>query len=397
MAVLVASAAQPDNPPGARAREGPEGDIPPFSSLPERMGGCIRPVRVPEFGAEPHQPSLGVYRISQRFVSDCFEWLFRDSGVIGEFKRYLHQKRGYRFRLIGKDRIGDSVVREIPYIHRWTEIYQKSVLAKFYQLDKWMIEHPSRVTHFTLTVYQSSKSEYNDGSFSRKVKGYDLTYQDSLDLLLVSRKKLLDVIRHRYPGVNYVWVMEAHKTGYPHCHLLVFRGFSEEEQNGIKNLWSSKYQAGSRDRGVEVTSSGNSEEILSMKNYLMKYMDKQFSVGNEGWTKGDWLFNAMMHKTRTRMWGTSKELTAVMKRPDAPDSGIVWDTVELLVPGYERVIWQRKDGESFPVLDDPDIQDPDDLCPESAITKQIWETKWDRLDPSRLRYRWQQSHIGSWI
>lgn len=350
----MTSTGQPANPPAGRAREGPE--------------------------AVPLTTTLGEYRISQRFVSAGFRWLFRDAGVIGRFKRYLEEKRYYSFRVSGKDKNGNQVIRKLPYVHRWTAIYQKSILAKFYQLDKWLLDHPSKASHFTLTVYQSAKSRFNDGSFSRKVKGYDLSYQESLDLLLVSRKKLLDVIRHRYPGVNYVWVMEAHETGLPHCHLLIFREFSEAEQNAIKNLWSSKYQAGSRDRGVEVTSSGDSEEVLSMKNYLMKYMDKQFSVGTDAWTKGDLLFNAMMWETKTRMWGTSKELTAVMRRPEKPESEIVWETVELVTPAGEFPVWSCEDGTPFPVLDDPDDMDPDDLCPEGYVTKLQWENEYRTIE-----------------
>ena len=225
-------------------------------------GRPLRPTHSQAQGISPStsgraRPALGEYRISQRIVY-AFDWLFRQKGVIGRFQRYLEEKRHYSFRLIGKDKNGTNVILNKPYIHRWTKNYQNSILAKFYLLDKWMLNNPSVVTHFTLTVYQSTISKFNDGSYSRKVKGHDLTYEESLDLLLVSRTKILDVFRHRYPGVNYVWVMEAHETGLPHCHLLVFHEFSESEQNTIKDLWSSKYQAGSRDRGVKVTSSVNS-------------------------------------------------------------------------------------------------------------------------------------------
>lgn len=55
----------------------------------------------------------------------------------------------------------------------------------------------------------------------------------------------------------------------------------------------------------------------------MKYMVKQFGTETEPLTKGDLLFNAVVWKTKTRMWGTSKELTAVMKRPDK-DSDVIW-------------------------------------------------------------------------
>ena len=109
-------------------------------------------------------------------------------------------------------------------------------------------------------------------------------------------------LRNRHPGANYVWVLEAHKTGFPHCHLVIFKEFTKAEQNAIKALWSSKYEAGSLDRGVEITSKKSDESIQSIRNYLMKYMAKELALATEPWTKRDFLFNAMVWKTKTRMW-----------------------------------------------------------------------------------------------
>lgn len=315
--------------------------------------------------AEP-ATSLGKYRISH------------SNDVSKDFLAYLKRTKTYQFRLIGTSK-NKEIVKILPYVHRWTPIYQKSILAKFYTLDKWLLDNPCMATMFHLTVYQGSKSRYNDGSYSRMVKGHDLTAEESLDLLKTCRKKLLNVFRNRYPGLNYVWVLEAHKTGFSHCHLIVFREFTEAEQNTIKELWSCKYEAGSLDHGVKVSSSGESEKILSMKNYLMKYMDKQFGIGTESWTKGDLLFNATIWKTKTRMWGASKELTAVMKKPEVV-SDVIWDTVDLLVPDREINIWSREDGQPVPVVDDPDVTDPDDLCPEGYLTKQIWKNRFKSIE-----------------
>lgn len=316
-----------------------------------RTGAIAKPPAPKGAGVGGGASSLGSYRISQRF------------------EKYLAETRKYRFRVAGTNKDGKEVVTEVPYVHRWTSIYQKSVLAKFYKLDDWMKGNMGVVTMFTLTCYQSSKSRFNDGSYSRKIKGHDVTIEEVFDLLTLSRTKLLDAIRHRHPGINYVWVLEAHKTGFPHCHLVIFKEFTKSEQNAIKSLWSSKYEAGSLDRGVKITSKKSDESIKSIRNYLMKYMAKQFGTGTELWKKGDLLFNAMVWETKTRMWGTSKELTAVMKKPDK-DSDVIWDTVELLIPGAKFTIWSRKDGTPFPSLnDDPD---PDDLAPEENVTKQFW-------------------------
>lgn len=299
---------------------------------------------------------LGSYRISH-------------SSVIEGFKQYLKTTQLYLFRLIGTNKEKEVVVT-IPYIHRWTEIYQKSILAKFYKLDEWMKDYPGVVTMFTLTTYQGSKSRFNDGSLSRKIKGHDLTILECFDLLKLSRKKFLNVLRNRFKGTNYVWVLEPHKTGYPHCHLVVFREFSEEEQTFIKQLWSEKYQAGSFERGIEISSKISDESIKSIRNYLMKYMVKQFGTGDKPWTEGEILFNAIIWNTGTRIWGASKELTTIMRRQKTV-SDVVWYTIDLLIPGGQFNVWSRQNGILFPSLNiEPDI---DDLCPESGVTKQIWK------------------------
>lgn len=334
---MVASAAQPETAGQA---------VPLGAPRPSTSQRVIRPGET--------STALGSYRISQRFV------------------KYLNDTKDYVFRLIGTHNNGE-VVKNVPYIHRWTRIYQKSILAKFYKLDEWMKDNPGVVSMFTLTTYQGSISGFNDGSFSEKVKGHRLSIDECFDLLKESRTKLLDAIRNKYPGINYVWILEPHKTGFPHCHLVIFKAFTESEQNAIKTLWSSKYQAGSIDRGITITSKNSDESILSIRNYLMKYMSKQFGTG-EPWTKEELLFNAMVWKTGTRMWGASKELTAVMRKPESV-SDVVWDIVELLIPGpvgcATFTIWSRDDGEPFPVLNTE--QDPDDLAPEGQITKMNWQ------------------------
>jgi hypothetical protein len=203
-----------------------------------------------------------------------------------------------------------------------------------------------------------------------------LTLLECFDLLKESRTKFPNVLRNRYPGTNYVWVLEPHETGFPHCHLVVFREFSEPEQVFIKELWSKKYQAGSFDRGIEITSKNSDKAIHSIRNYLMKYMTKQFGTGDEAWMDGELLFNAMVWATTTRMWGASKALTATMRRPEK-DSDVTWDIVELLIPGTQYTVWSREDGTPFPDFGEKnDLElDPDDLCNEGALTKFLWASK----------------------
>jgi hypothetical protein len=211
-----------------------------------------------------------------------------------------------------------------------------------------MKNNPGVVTVFTLTTYQGSKSRFNDGSYCRKIKGRDLTQLECFDLLKGSRRKFLNVLHNRYPGTNYVWILEPHETGYSHCHLVVFREFSEPEQIFIKELWSKKCQAGSFDRGIEVTSKQSDEAIHSIRNYFMKYMTKQFGTGDQAWTDGKLQFNAMIWATKTLV-RCFQSASSIMRRPEK-DSDVTWGTVELLIPGAQFTIWSREDGTPFPSL-----------------------------------------------
>jgi hypothetical protein len=118
----------------------------------------------------------------------------------------------------------------------------------------------------------------------------------------------------------------------------------------------------------------------------MKYMTKQFGSGDEPWTEGELLFNAMVWATGTRMWGASKELTAIMRRP-VKDSDVTWETVELLIPGAQFTVWTREDGTTFPNLNDE--SDPDDLCPEENITKQFWKNLYRGIEQWRKESKYE--------
>ena len=108
--------------------------------------------------------------------------------------------------------------------------------------------------------------------------------------------------------------------------------------------------------------------IIRFRNYLMKYMTKQFGSGDEPWSDGEPLFNAIVWATGTRMWGASKKLTDLMRKP-AKESDVTWDTIELLMSGTQLTVWSRNQGTLFPNF----CEDFDDLCPEESVTKELWK------------------------
>lgn len=235
--------------------------------------------------------------------------------LVEDFGNYLEETSHLSFDIYGETYSGDQVVKNIPYIHRWTVIYRKSILAKLYQLENWLRFNPRPITFLSLTTYQS-------GGYSRKVKGYDLDVEDGLKLLMESYTKLRLMINNRIKGypVDFFYILEPHKSGYAHMHMIIFDEFTQDEQDKIKKLWSQKYEAGSENYGVDFDFKKPDENIQSIRNYIMKYISKGLQSSgskyySESWTPAEAVFNAILWKTNTRLWNCSRNLQKVLK-PD---------------------------------------------------------------------------------
>lgn len=217
-----------------------------------------------------------------------------------------------------------------PYIHRWTSVYRKGVLAKFYQLEAYTGNNISEVEFITLTTYQKGLSQ-----------------EEALLNLKEGRKKLLDILRQRYGTQDYVWMLEPHHSGFFHLHLVYFMIISEHDQDTLKKVWHEKYEFGDYEHGLFFSAPRPSADgvcvggsIKSIRNYLMKYVSK--SLYSEGiheyefhgkiipldMSMGELLFNAILKKTKTRLWGCSRHLSQVMARPEKPESN-EWECVEV--------------------------------------------------------------------
>jgi hypothetical protein len=268
------------------------------------------------------------------------------------FLSYLSRTAACSFKIYGEGCDVDGtfdIEKRIEYIHRWTDIYRCSVLAKFYQLENWLKEHPSSVTMLTLTTYQ-------DGQYSATVKGEIVTIPQSFDTLKTSWKRLRMALRQYLPNNRYVWIMEPHKTGYPHLHIIIFDDVNKETQDIIRRLWSKKYKAGSAEHGIDFTIKTPDESIRSIRNYLMKYVAKGFySTGSkfgerDTWGTGELVFNALVWKHKWRIFGASRALSKVMhhiKKLDANASHSYFATELQDANGETHTTW-LKEGRVIP-------------------------------------------------
>jgi hypothetical protein len=261
------------------------------------------------------------------------------------FVSYLRATAECSFKLHGErycDEDGETYVfeREMEWIHRWTETYRKAVQAKFYQLESWLKSNPCPVTMLSLTTYQ-------DGLYSTKITGDIVSIPASFDLLKSSWKRLRMALRQYLPNCNYVWIMEPHKTGYPHLHVIIFGEVSEKAQQAIRRLWSKNYKAGSANHGVDFSVKSPEESIRSIKNYLLKYLGKTFtSTGSkfgtiDTWGPGELVFNALVWKNKWRLFGASRDLCKIMAHQKEKDENRKWFATEFVnADGQKNIVWQ---------------------------------------------------------
>lgn len=219
---------------------------------------------------------------------------------------------------------------EFKLKNRWVESYKRRTLAKFYNLDKWYASNGRPpVTMVTLTTKQRG-----------------ITILEQIRLLGESRNKLLDLIRHRRSDkINYVYVLEPHKSGFAHCHILFFNLFGSAEVNHYRDIWNKKYGAGGFKNAIKFDRSTRVNSLKNVKNYMMKYLQKTLS--GDFTDKGYSLFSAWVHyATRkdtkgsgVRFYGCSRTLSSFMKLDDVKN--FIVNFVELVNGNERSVIYEN--------------------------------------------------------
>lgn len=193
----------------------------------------------------------------------------------------------------------------IPYKTRWSPEYRKSMIGKMYGVEEYL-KKSSRsgvVTLLTLTGYQG-------GELSRDVKGRVVSRLELFAEMRRGWELLSSLIRRVSKGLEYVWVMEPHKSGYPHMHVAIFGYVPKELQDRLCWLWSEKYQIGSAEHGIDFSVKSVKESIQSVRNYLMKYITK--GIGGEGkrtWSAEEWVYHALARKYHHRYIGMSMSIS----------------------------------------------------------------------------------------
>jgi len=220
---------------------------------------------------------------------------------------------------------GVETEKELPYIHRWTELYRRGFLAKMYQLEAYLGVDVTDATMITLTTYQ---------------RGFD--QEQCLFKLLDAYNKLFKILRKKFGTLDYFYILEPHKTGFPHMHIMYMKKFTDSEQADIKLMWAKKYGAGSFEHGVDfsepkASDSGEfaSGSISRVRGYLMKYISKGLHA--ETMQPYELLFNALLKKNKIRLYNCSRNFSKIMKKADKPENAAYECVkVELIQPGYKE-------------------------------------------------------------
>lgn len=243
---------------------------------------------------------------------------------VREFRDYLLRTSLCHFR-IHETLESEKVVSDVEYIHRWTDTYRRSWIAKMYQLEAWHRREGLPVTLLTLTTYQ-------DGWYSHSL-GRELTISESFQVLKDGWNKISMILRKEKRTIDYFWIMEPHQSGYPHMHVVLFAEIEPGLQDKISSLWES-YGAGSRENGVDFEIRPKNKSIESLRNYLLKYLAKGLlgtgsQYGEEGLSPGHWVFHSQVWKYHYRIVGSSLRLSRVMAY-DVPESALEWVRTELV-------------------------------------------------------------------
>lgn len=226
----------------------------------------------------------------------------------------------------------ETVDAEKPYMHRWKPEYMKARIAKLYLLDEWAKNNPLPLSMLTFTTYHNT-------AYAQKNRGKGYTIEESWNYLKNGFRKASLLIRNKIrPGVPYFWIAEPQpESGYPHIHSGYFTEFTATEQVRLKNHWSRIVKAGNYRHGLDFSYEQNYKngEVMSLRNYLMKYLAKTFIESIPDWTPEELVFNAIAWKEGYRFFGCSRDLSNAMKRPMKDNLTYTWLTTTMHRPDRE--------------------------------------------------------------
>lgn len=286
--------------------------------------------------------------------------------LVDLFFDYLDFQEQLKVRLLN---MTDVSPYNIDPRHRWTSDRSDVMTAKTLDLQESRFSEMS-TAFISLTTYQDKKTgePIIPDEFQEEHRGplWFEAMERLQDARLLTVQNLRQAANEMDKQFDYLWVVECHKSGFPHIHILVFGDMADylqcdshdpdmkdgkddcdKRHRNPDEEWSERYdyecqRAKYLDRleikndlghngiavDIAVRPAGSDEAMRNVANYMMKYVKKnlgeidskytQESLDDKDW--GEIVFNACMWASGYRTWGASREVSSVMKR-DRNDSG----------------------------------------------------------------------------
>lgn len=158
-------------------------------------------------------------------------------GDLQNFLEYLTYVSKTRFEL---HKLNEQLQHEymtLDYHCRYSERYFKQIYARLMNFNQKYINSQTQDIHFyllTLTLPQKNRTIFqNLQELQSKRK---VIFQYLRDL----RKKLNET-----NSIEWIWFVEPHKSGFPHCHIMILTKSKQfyEEKRKLKQLWKKETYA----------------------------------------------------------------------------------------------------------------------------------------------------------
>lgn len=264
------------------------------------------------------------FKFKKQYTGKNFKKLY-ENRILKEFKQYLRNTDAIKYTSVTEGPDGDFSIRQMDYVHRWSTSYKAKYQARLEQLNDWFLLQPQPITFMTLTSYQS------DG----------LLIQDQITNLKNGWNHLAKVIRKDYPGLDYLWAFDFHKSGYAHYHIILFKSIKPIDIIRYADLWQNVYKIGDTEHGIDLRVHDNKNMVNNIVGYMFSHTKKLFY--NSRQSPGFWKFHSSLWsmgrpdspemqkllqkqnidfepgKPRypgTRSYGMSKHISHLMKLPD---------------------------------------------------------------------------------
>lgn len=311
---------------------------PSYRGLPQKQRKTRYPYHYSKYHID-HKVGVPLRGIPKSYTTDVLNFI-----------GYLDDTAQKTFTIKGIDlSTGEETIKIKPYVHRWTEIYSRGFLCKMYQLENALCDDIRDITMITLTVRHTRK-----------------TAEECLYLLREKWTKLRKVLGYYFGTIDFFRAFEPHKSGFPHMHILYMKHIPGESQKDLKKLWSEKYEMGDEAHGIHflaprASKNGTFESgsIGRIRGYIMGYVSKSLCPSSDApdydycftgrhhtlkYAPNYLLFNSLLKKTKTRLWGASRNFSKIMAYVKNP--ALNWQCTQVIQTGGDRdvLVWDKDAG-----------------------------------------------------